>query len=340
MCQVDRRKAAVEYPELTLDKLERIAKEFFPTLKYINLTRRGEPFMDPNFNRIVELCEQYSVKMDINTNGTLMNEKWLSRILPLLSDVKVSIDSPTDDMFERIRTGGKLGAVLDNVRHFIRLRKQMLEPADYPKLSFEVTLMKSNVDQIGSIIKLAQDLGVECVKAYHLFVFHPEFEGESLVFYKERFNQAFKECMELGKELGVEVKMAEPFLLSGKPKILENRTCPRIWRRLWIDFNGDILPCLHPMRRVLGNMNSDNIMDIWNSPAYQGIRKGEDPMCNRCGWLKVSDNKSPIPYDDAFLCHTWKILEDYRTNKAPEEKTIGAEYDVLWSRRTAQMPLP
>lgn len=81
-------------------------------------------------------------------------------------------------------------------------------------------------------------------------------------------------------------------------------------------------------------------MDIWNSSDYQVLRNGDDPMCARCGWLKISDHESPIPYDDAFLYQTWRVLQDYRTNGTAIEETIGAEYDVLWSRRTAQMPLP
>lgn len=130
MCQVNRKNFGQKYPDLPLEQLEYIAKEFFPTLKFINLTRRGEPFVDPNFNRIVELCEKYSVKMDINTNGTLMNEKWLPRIMPILSDVKVSIDGATEEKFQEIRDGGKLGGVLENVKRFVQLRKKMLDRKD------------------------------------------------------------------------------------------------------------------------------------------------------------------------------------------------------------------
>ncbi len=340
MCQVNRRTLDQKYPDLTLEQLERIAQEFFPTLKFINLTRRGEPLVDPNLGRIIELCEQYAVKMDINTNGMLLTENLLPRIIPILSDVKVSIDGATEKIFQQIREGGKLGSVLENVKQFIRLRKEILEPKDYPKLSFELTLMRSNVDHLSKLIQVAHDIGVDCVKAYHLFVFYPEFEKESLVFDKEKYNSIFYQCKNLGKELNIEIKMTEPFFLSGKPKILDNRICPRLWRRLWIDCNGDILPCLHPKRRVLGNINTHNLMEIWNSNDYRVLRNGDDPMCDRCGWLKKSDQESPIPYDDTFFYQTWRILEDYKTKGTSIEKTVGAEYDVLWSRRTAQMPLP
>jgi len=340
MCQINRKMPMEKYPDPDIRQLEKIAKILFPTLRYLNLTRRGEPFFDPNFKRIVELCEEYGVKMDINTNGTLMNGRWIPRILPILSDVKVSIDGATDEKFKEIRDGGDLGIVLKNVDRFVKSRKKTLNPGDFPKLSFEFTLMRSNVDHLPNVIRIAHELGVDCVKAYHLFVFRPDFEKESLVFDKERYNKIFHECRDLGKELNVELKMALPFLLSGKPKIFKDRICPRPWRRFWIDFNGDIIPCCHPRRMVLGNINKDDIMKIWNSDKYQRLRSGKEPICSRCGWLKISDHKSPIPYDDAFLYQTWKILEKYRSNAIVKEKTVGGKYDVLWSRRTAQLPLP
>lgn len=340
MCQVDRRKGTRQHPDLPRGLLEKIAPHLFPTLRILNLTRRGEPFVDSSLLRIVQLCRKYNVKLDINTNGTLMNRKWSERLMPLLHDVKVSIDGVNSKTFERIRRGAKLGTVLDNVKTFVQVRREILEEGEGPRLQFEVTLMQSNIDQLPDMIRLASEIGVDRVKGYHLFAFWPEFEKESLVNDKSHYNEVYVRSKEVAKELGVETGLALPFLLDGNPPTFEDRKCPRLWRRFWIDFNGDLLPCTHPSRRVLGNVYRDNILEVWNSEAYQTLRKGEDPMCSRCGWLKVSDHESAVPYDDEFLARTWKILDAYRLDKHVEEKPVGGKWDWLWSRRTAQLPLP
>jgi len=339
MCQIDRRKN-YPYPDLPTSLLEGLVPQLFPTLQYINMTRRGEPFLDKSLPKIIELCDEYSVKLNIITNGLLLTESWSQRIIPYLEVLKVSIDGAKHDTNVHIRNGVNTRMVLDNLKQFIQIRNEMFNEKQRPPIIFEITLRRSNIHEILDIIKLAKVIGVDGVKGYHLFAFFPEFESESLVHDKERYNETYYKAMKLSKDLDIKVSLELPYLLSGSAPQFDTRPCPRIWRRFWIDFNGDIVPCHHPSRIVVGNAFHDDVLSVWNSKQYQDLRTGQDPRCKRCGWRLVSDKKSPIPIDDEFFTHTWKLLEIHRNGSHIDEKPIGAKWEYLWSRRTAQMPLP
>ncbi|MFO7990852.1 MAG: radical SAM protein, partial [Thermoplasmata archaeon] len=232
------------HSDLPLDRLEKLAETFFPALKTLNLTRRGELFVDPNLQGILDLCRQYGVKADINTNGTLMTEEWIERNIDLLTDVKISIDGTKKSVFEKIRKGAKFSPVINNVRNLVRIRDENNLEKDIC-ISFEFTIMRQNVEQLPDLIKLADDVGVDCVKGYHMFVFRPGFEEDSMLKNKDLYNKIFYKCKGMENRYDVDLHLARPFLKEGDRPLFDDRRCPRLWRRFWIDVNGDILPCLH-----------------------------------------------------------------------------------------------
>lgn len=83
--------------------------------------------------------------------------------------------------------------------------------------------------------------------------------------------------------------------------------CNFPWEALAIDCDGSIsCSCADPFKmRVIGNMNDDSIMEIWNNEKYQNIRRGllrNDPsFCYGCGYLsKKHENgmERPIHIDN------------------------------------------
>ena len=90
MCYLSRRNEIPNfYPTLPFKKLKEIAPLFFPYLDKLNLTRRGEPFVDPYFWDIIKLVAKYQAKVDINTNGLLLTYKHSELLIPHLFDIKV-----------------------------------------------------------------------------------------------------------------------------------------------------------------------------------------------------------------------------------------------------------
>ena len=60
---------------MSVEEFEYILKEIKEYTDYIYLHVKGEPLLHPNLDKILELCEEYNIKVNITTNGTLLLEK-------------------------------------------------------------------------------------------------------------------------------------------------------------------------------------------------------------------------------------------------------------------------
>jgi MoaA/NifB/PqqE/SkfB family radical SAM enzyme len=64
------------------------------------------------------------------------------------------------------------------------------------------------------------------------------------------------------------------------------RRCFFLWRSLFLDPEGNVLPCQHYARMRFGNVLREPIGEIWNSPRYRWMRRrirdGLLPGCSRC----------------------------------------------------------
>jgi MoaA/NifB/PqqE/SkfB family radical SAM enzyme len=344
MCYINRAKPLpTDFPSLSFHTLEQIAETIFPTLERLNLTRRGEPFVDPNLKDIVNLAGKYAVKVDITTNGSLLTPELSRFLMPHLEDIKISVDGATTPVFESIRQGLSFDKVIHNVEAFIieRNRFRAENPEHYiPTITLEATLRTDNLHEFPDIIRLGAKLGVDKVKGYHQFSFRPDLAKYSLVFQKSRYNEIFTQCQAIAKELKMPLFMERRFMLESAKFPFQPKVCPYNWRKLWVDFNGDVLACMRPSRNLIGNLGDTTIEHLWNSSTMQQLRAGKDSNCLRCANQLDLPMEQSIPIDDRFFDQTWTVLDAYDQRKNPKEKTYGADWLYLWSRRTCQLSFP
>lgn len=60
---------------MKVKEFERILEQIKPFTDYIYLHIKGEPLLHPNLKEILNLCERFKIKVNITTNGTLIDEK-------------------------------------------------------------------------------------------------------------------------------------------------------------------------------------------------------------------------------------------------------------------------
>ena len=94
---------------------EKIAGALFPYVDRFQLTVSGEPLMTKGLGRMLELAEEYGVRAEYYTNGTLLNDRMISLILPTLGEMCISFDGATKETFEYMRAGATFESVLRNV---------------------------------------------------------------------------------------------------------------------------------------------------------------------------------------------------------------------------------
>ncbi|WP_157601349.1 radical SAM protein [Stigmatella aurantiaca] len=129
----------------------------------------GEPPIYSHFDELIDLCMAHGVLMNLTTNGTFPRRgarEWARRLVPILSDVKLSWNGATKQTHERIMLGTQWERVLENVRLFIAERDAHAKAGGHRcRVTFQLTFLESNVAELADIVRLAANLGVDRVKA-------------------------------------------------------------------------------------------------------------------------------------------------------------------------------
>jgi len=301
-----------KYPQEAINALrydfklyKQVANDTFPYAKWVQLTTAGEPLMANNLREQLKIIKKYSVKVDLVTNATLLNnDDLIKEILQILGCLHVSVDAATREIYESIRIGAKFEQVIENIRKFNRLREE-LYTTDKPRLHFQVVLMKRNIKELPKLIELAKGLAVDSIECSHAVIHDERLKNESLVYHKELANYYMKVATKKANELNLHLDI--PPLFNAVDDVQgrrsennlrsEIKTCPFLWKRAYIGWNGDVVPCCVPGHPVMGNVKKNPFREIWNNELYQEMRRRlstDNPFecCKHCFIGTPSDKQS------------------------------------------------
>lgn len=276
-------------------------------LREIIPSTMGEPLLYREFERIIELCKETGVKLNLTTNGTfprLGAEEWARMIVPVASDVKISWNGATDETAEQIMRGAKFENVLQNVRDFIRIRDEFhFEIGIHCRITFQLTIIELNYREIPDIVKLAAELGVNRIKGHHLWIHAPEMECQSMRRSEEsiiRWNEVVRETRLASDKhrlpSGQKIQLENVFPIDPKSEsLLEDSICPFLEKEALINFQGRFDPCCAPdyLRKDLGFFGSvleRSFSDIWFSKEYRELCKSYNRfnVCQKCNMRSFS----------------------------------------------------
>ncbi|MBO1350617.1 MAG: glycosyltransferase [Hormoscilla sp. GUM202] len=288
--QQQRREAGKPRRRMDIDVIRKIMAESAGTpLREIIPSTMGEPLLYQHFEEILDLCQKYGVKLNLTTNGTFPGrgaKAWAEKIVPVTSDVKISWNGASKETQESIMLGTRWERVLENVKEFTAARDRHAESGgNWCRVTFQLTFLETNLEELAEIVKLAASLGVDRVKGHHLWAHFDEIKSLSMRRSAEaiaRWNQAVAAAQTAAeryrKPNGERVLLENIFALDpNEPQeIAPDAVCPFLGREAWVSAEGRFNPCCAPdaLRRTLGefgNLNSQGIWQIWQSQAYQQL---------------------------------------------------------------------
>jgi glycosyltransferase involved in cell wall biosynthesis/MoaA/NifB/PqqE/SkfB family radical SAM enzyme len=305
--QVKRKADARPRRLMPIDLVRRvIAEGAVNGLREVIPSTMGEPLLYEDFEEILALCRAHDVKLNLTTNGTFPRHGargWAERIVPVTSDVKISWNGARSETHESIMLGAQWDKVLENVRAFIEVRNlHAAAGGNRCRVTFQVTFLETNVAELGDIVRLAIELGVDRVKGHHLWAHFDEIKSLSMRRGPEsiaRWNKAV---------LDARAAAAERTLPSGNHILLENifplgdgaeddlapgGACPFLGQEAWVSAEGRFDPCCAPdaQRRTLGelgNLHDQGLMEIWTGESYQRLVRTypSRPLCLGCNMRK------------------------------------------------------
>jgi wyosine [tRNA(Phe)-imidazoG37] synthetase (radical SAM superfamily) len=138
---------------------------FLGQARSVQLHGIGEPLASPAFWKSLQYIPA-GCDASINTNLTVLDDKRLERLVASnLSVVNVSLDAAAALTYRRIR-GFEFETVLENIRRLVAARAAA--GRKLPRLYMNMTMMRSNVEEVPAFVDLAADLKADRVCLWHL----------------------------------------------------------------------------------------------------------------------------------------------------------------------------
>jgi len=294
---------AAPLPELTFDLVQRTVLELaWRGLQEIIPSTMGEPLLYIHFDQLIELVKRTNTRLNLTTNGTFPDrgvDSWTAALLPVLSDIKFSINSVDPAINKRIMGGINSEKQLQNIQRYLELKiRHQQNGGRGSTVSFQATFMEANLEELPQLLRWAINHGVDRFKGHHVWVTWPQIERESLRRSTEsaqRWNRmaamlhriAYEERRPDGQSIRLDnVEPLHPELVAASPT---NSQCPFLGREAWVEADGSFQVCCCPsgQRRAFGefgNLLERSFMEIWRSTKYRDFVNnwGSHLNCQTC----------------------------------------------------------
>lgn len=319
-CQICVRRAWNEpvgdMPLATFGKLMEGLRQF-PSPPTVHLGGYGEPMAHPDFLEMVRLAKAAGARVEVTTNGTLLNADTAAALIELdLDRMIVSLDGVTPESYSQVRTNGDFGQVIENLRHLRRLKQYRAGRHSNPQVGIAFVAMKRNAADLPKLPHLATRIGAWYIQVSNLVPHTPEMEREIL------YGRSLTVCAFRASRWVADMSLpkfdlnsytSEPlrrvFASTASLSLLDVSLSGRNdYCRFAQDgyaavrWDGEISPCLpllhdHPIylrgRRKdvthygLGNINQRPLYDAWQAPEFTGfrarLRQFRFSPCTTCG---------------------------------------------------------
>jgi MoaA/NifB/PqqE/SkfB family radical SAM enzyme len=320
----------------------------FNGLERISFWGIGEPLFHPQIAEMIKLASKLGIKTQMITNGLLLDQQKADALLEAgLDSLVVSVDGTSPETMADIRSGADLQTVIDNVQNFRRLRDKKKKESE---IGIEYVIMKSNVDELKDLRRLAFKMGASFIFLTNLLPYTEDMSAEILYSFSISRSQP-----EIRTEHRPEIYLPPTDLrediirdlaaVGGKSSSISTTQLPFNPHRgyckfvedgsIAVNWQGEVSPCIalmhsydlfirdrkkHINQYSPGNIAEESLTQIWNRKEFKDFRK------------KVKE----FPFSECTQCSGCEM------SKENEEDCHGNEFpvcgDCLWARGVIQCP--
>lgn len=232
---------------MTPETVSRILDEIGDYLVMVYLYNWGEPLLNKDIGRIIELCHKRGIFTSLSSNLSLPD---CSRTLEALCDAGLdhldpSIDGATQEVYQIYRKNGDLSQVLNNMRYLSAYRHRMQR--SNPVIDWQFLDFPHNRQEIERARTLAREVGAD-----RFFTRHG---------YTPQDNTAD----------------------GTRETVPAAGSCNLLYRSIVINADSSIAPCcyMYSSRNDFGNFRQDKIRDIRHNKRYTFARSLFNPRHTR-----------------------------------------------------------
>jgi len=268
MCIRD--KIGVPIGTMNLEDFKRILNKLDSLFK-IHLSGQGESFLNNDLFKMIDYANKRGVVVNLNTNATLFTEEIIKKVCKVeIGEIAISIESTDKKEYEKIRKGARFEKVVEGIK---KLNAYLERNGKKTIVSFAVTILKENVEELPEFVNFAAKMGVKKIisqtiqeKEDYIKNYNPNARKNLLLNYQKKLKEKMREAKKIAKEKNVEFIFDEEKSLG----------CIWPWRSIYITWNGNVTACckiLDYLNSGMGNLLEKDFWEIWNGDKYQMFRK-------------------------------------------------------------------
>ena len=254
-------------------------KEVLDKLRHITVAEfigDGEPLMNPDWNKLIEIASGKGIKTQFNTNGMLVTKEdvnfWKKH---KVIEVGISLDTANPETFERLRPGAKFDRVIKTCK--------MISEAGL-KLQLSNILFAESVPNLPDYIDLCKEVGAKVIAIPRPHLYGTLKKYLSAYPDPEVANPILKIALDKARAAGI--RWFEPWYVTTYFK-----RCMWPFLAPYIQIGGTIQPCCFIVGKdrteyydgvayevpatsyEMGNIYDDDFNKIWRGDAFKELRQ-------------------------------------------------------------------
>lgn len=280
-------------PETFRQILEKIS----PFIKHFLLSCAWEYTTHPKPQEILRILGQFDFDYKtIFTNGNILTDEMIYAVIEAnVRKYVFSINESTPETYSYVRKGGRLDRVMSNMKRMDETKERM---GKGPIIAVNMTLLRSNIEELPDFVSKAVGLGVQSISGRHLILNKGLGMQEELVTDFGRANLLIESAQSIADRAGVSFQV--PRYNSHDP---QGKNCTAVFNQWHVASNGDVSICPRIHKYVtIGNIAQQSFDSIRNSEAVRNLeaefknRSFTNPVCDLC----LDGKENEIEIDQGF----------------------------------------
>jgi organic radical activating enzyme len=160
-CATGRRLEGMRSGNVPFEIFSSIIDDLGPYAFRLELFNKGEPFFNSDLPRLIAYAARKRLVTYISSNLSFrLREDYIRSIITSgLTHLTAAVDGTDQESYEIYRRGGKFDLVMDNLRTFVRLRREM--NSQFPRLCWQYLIFAHNEDRVEEAKRLAREIGLD-----------------------------------------------------------------------------------------------------------------------------------------------------------------------------------
>jgi radical SAM protein with 4Fe4S-binding SPASM domain len=264
-----------------------------PYLKKIAFFFMGEPLLNAETFKMIELCSKKGIATVVNTNCTTLKSDYKKIVDCGLNKVNLSLDGFSHESINSYRKGSNFDEIIEGIEKLVKYREMQNSKL---WITMRTLVFKKTEAEIPLIEDFSRTIGID-----ELVLVTPILDG-----WGGKVNQ--------DKEM---IKPSEKWIRVSETRAKPPAPCPSV-RKIVISWDGMMLPCCHDVHGEYsyGNIFEKSLDETYWSPDGRKLREKvvgcELPICWGC--------ERALPEEKKVVLYNAKLEQDtrgYEIYKAP-----------------------